>query len=191
MAEGSTNGKFSWVSGSAEAGTEFTANVAYYPYAEGMVLSGDQGYEISNVALPPTNFEKGFTVTVTTVDGCVAELVAPENEVKRSGILVMPELAVNALIPVTLETEAGMTDVGLNVTIDHEAVTGFYGMFLMPGVWENVKMSIEYGYFGFSDILAGAMGQELPCYLYEGQEVELKLSEFGIAPEYFEYDVYN
>ena len=179
------------MSGSAEAGTEFTANVAYYPYAEGMVLSGDQGYEISNVALPPTNFEKGFTVTVTTVDGCVAELVAPENEVKRSGILVMPELAVNALIPVTLETEAGMTDVGLNVTIDHEAVTGFYGMFLMPGVWENVKMSIEYGYFGFSDILAGAMGQELPCYLYEGQEVELKLSEFGIAPEYFEYDVYN
>ena len=128
------------MSGSAEAGTEFTANVAYYPYAESMVLSGDQGYEISNVALPPTNFEKGFTVTVTTVDGCVAELVAPENEVKRSGILVMPELAVNALIPVTLETEAGMTDVGLNVTIDHEAVTGFYGMFLMPGVWENVKL---------------------------------------------------
>ena len=52
--EGSTNGKFSWVSGSAEAGTEFTANVAYYPYAEGMVLSGDQGYEISNVVLPQT-----------------------------------------------------------------------------------------------------------------------------------------
>ena len=54
MAEGSTNEKFSWVSGSAEAGTEFTANVAYYPYAEGMVLSGDQGYEISNVVLPQT-----------------------------------------------------------------------------------------------------------------------------------------
>jgi hypothetical protein len=52
-------------------------------------------------------------------------------------------------------------------------------------------MYIEYGYFGFSDILAGAMGQELPCYLYEGQTYTGKLTEFGIAPEYFEYDMYN
>lgn len=143
------------------------------------------------VALPPTVFEKGFTATVTTVDGCVAELVAAENEVKRSGILVMPELAVKALVPVTVETESSMTEVELNIAIDHAEATGFYGMFMRPEMWTMVQEYIAMEMVSFGDILNGMMGMELPCLLYEGTTYTGKLSEFGIAPEYFEYDMYN
>ena len=143
------------------------------------------------IALPPMVFEKGFTVTATTVDGCVAELVAPENEVKRSGILVMPELEVKALVPVTFEAEEGMTDVVMNITIDHEAATGFYGMFMMEGMWESVLMMLDMGYFTFDTILAGGMGTELPCLLYEGTSYTGKLTELGIPAEYLAYDIYN
>lgn len=143
------------------------------------------------VALPPMVFENGFTATVTTVDGCVAELVAPAQEVKRSGILVMPELAVKALVPVTVETKPGMTEVELNIAIDHAEATGFYGMFMMEGMWENVLMMLDMEYFTFDHILAGGMGTELPCLLYEGTSYTGKLTEFGIPAEYFEYDMYN
>jgi hypothetical protein len=143
------------------------------------------------VALPPTVFEKGFTATVTTVDGCVAELVAAENEVQRSGILVMPELAVKALVPVTFETEPSMTEVELNIAIDHAEATGFYGMFMRPEMWTMVQEYIAMEMVSFGDILNGMMGMELPCLLYEGTTYTGKLSEFGIAPEYFEWDMYN
>lgn len=143
------------------------------------------------VALPPTVFEKGFTATVTTVDGCVAELVAAENEVQRSGILVMPELAVKALVPVTVETKSSMTEVELNIAIDHAEATGFYGMFMRPEMWTMVQEYIAMEMVSFGDILNGMMGMELPCLLYEGTTYTGKLSEFGIAPEYFEWDMYN
>lgn len=143
------------------------------------------------VALPPMVFENGFTATVTTVDGCVAELVAPAQEVKRSGILVMPELAVKALVPVTVETESSMTEVELNIAIDHAEATGFYGMFMRPEMWTMVQEYIAMEMVSFGDILNGMMGMELPCLLYEGTTYTGKLSEFGIAPEYFEYDMYN
>lgn len=143
------------------------------------------------VALPPMVFENGFTATVTTVDGCVAELVAPAQEVKRSGILVMPELAVKALVPVTVETESSMTEVELNIAIDHAEATGFYGMFMRPEMWTMVQEYIAMEMVSFDQILGGMMGMELPCLLYEGTTYTGKLSEFGIAPEYFEYDMYN
>lgn len=143
------------------------------------------------VALPPMVFENGFTATVTTVDGCVAELVAPAQEVKRSGILVMPELAVKALVPVTVETESSMTEVELNIAIDHAEATGFYGMFMRPEMWTRVQEYIAMEAVSFGDILNGMMGMELPCLLYEGTTYTGKLSEFGIAPEYFEWDMYN
>lgn len=143
------------------------------------------------VALPPMVFENGFTATVTTVDGCVAELVAPAQEVKRSGILVMPELAVKALVPVTVETKSSMTEVELNIAIDHAEATGFYGMFMRPEMWTMVQEYIAMEMVSFGDILNGMMGMELPCLLYEGTTYTGKLSEFGIAPEYFEWDMYN
>lgn len=143
------------------------------------------------VALPPMVFENGFTATVTTVDGCVAELVAPAQEVKRSGILVMPELAVKALVPVTVETESSMTEVELNIAIDHAEATGFYGMFMRPEMWTMVQEYIAMEAVSFADILSGMMGTELPCLLYEGTTYTGKLSEFGIAPEYLEWDMYN
>jgi hypothetical protein len=136
-------------------------------------------------------FENGFTATVTTVDGCVAELVAPAQEVKRSGILVMPELAVKALVPVTVETKSSMTEVELNIAIDHAKATGFYGMFMRPEMWTMVQEYIAMEIVSFDRILGGGMGMELPCLLYEGTTYTGKLSEFGIAPEYFEWDMYN
>lgn len=143
------------------------------------------------IALPPTVFENGFTVTATTLDGCVAELVAPKNEVKRSGILVMPELAVKAVVPMTFETEEGMTDVAMNITIDHEAATGFYGIFSRPEMWEMVQEYVANEWVAFSDILSGMMGTELPCLLYEGTEFSGNLSTFGIDEMYLEWGMDN
>ena len=158
-----------------------------------VVLDCGEGVQVSKegtnfvIALPPVKFENGFTVTVTYADGNTYTVEATDaNAVLRSGLLVMPEVTLPSL---KFSSESSMTDADLNVAL--EGYTGFYGMFLMPGMWENVVSMLEMGYFGFSDILSGMMGSELPCYLYEGQDVELKLSEFGIAPEYFEYDMYN
>lgn len=47
------------------------------------------------IAIPPTAFEKGFTVVVTTVDGGIAKLeTAKSNAVQRSYVHVMPEITV-------------------------------------------------------------------------------------------------
>ena len=47
------------------------------------------------IAIPPTAFEKGFTVVVTTVDGGIANLeTAKSNTVQRSYVHVMPEITV-------------------------------------------------------------------------------------------------
>lgn len=47
------------------------------------------------IALPPTAFEKGFTVVVTTVDGGIAKLeTAKSNAVQRSYVHVMPEIII-------------------------------------------------------------------------------------------------
>ena len=47
------------------------------------------------LAIPPTVFEKGFTVTVTTIDGGVAQLeTAKSNAVQRSYVHVMPETTI-------------------------------------------------------------------------------------------------
>ena len=158
-----------------------------------VVLDCGEGVQVSKegtnfvFALPPVKFEKGFTVTVTYADESTYTVEATTaNEVLRSGVLVMPEVTLPSL---TFSSVSSMTDVELNVAL--EGYTGFYGMFLMPGMWENVVAMLEMGYFGFSDILSGMMGSELPCYLYEGQTYTGKLTEFGIAPEYFEYDMYN
>ena len=47
------------------------------------------------IAIPPTAFEKGFTVVVTTADGGIAKLeTAQSNAVQRSYVHVMPEITV-------------------------------------------------------------------------------------------------
>ena len=47
------------------------------------------------IAIPPTAFEKGFTVVVTTVDGGIAKLeTSKSNTVQRSYVHVMPEITV-------------------------------------------------------------------------------------------------
>ena len=47
------------------------------------------------LAIPPTVFEKGFTVTVTTIDGGIAQLeTVKSNAVQRSYVHVMPETTI-------------------------------------------------------------------------------------------------
>ena len=162
-----------------------------------VVLDCGEGVQLSEtettafvLAVAPVKFENGFTVTVTYADGYTHTVeAAVANEVFRSGVLVMPEVALPVPPSVEFSYEAGMTDATLSVQL--EGYTGFYGMFMMEGMWENVLMMLDWGYFTFDTILAGGMGTELPCLLYEGTSYTGKLTELGIPAEYFEYDIYN
>ncbi len=166
-----------------------------------VVLDCGEGVQLSSeatnfvVALPPVEFEKGFTATVTYTNGKTYTVEATAaNEVLRSGILAMPEVELfvsETLGDVTLITSASMTEVSLKVAIENAEATGFYGMFMRPEMWTMVQEYIAMEAVSFADILSGMMGTELPCLLYEGTTYTGKLSEFGIAPEYLEWDMYN
>ena len=63
---------------------------------EGVQLSEDTAEEFV-VSIPPTQFAKGFTVSVIGAEGTVARIVTSKpNNVGRSYIHTMPELTVNA-----------------------------------------------------------------------------------------------
>ena len=151
------------------------------------------------MALPPTVFAEGFTVTIKTTDGGTANVVsALETEVKRSAILVMPELEVEGILPVTYDkvtvnAEPSMTDVEFTLTIDHNKVTGFYGMFVDKMMWDyGVRDMFATGYFPISMLLANQFAMDgVPCNEYKGTTYTGKLSEFGWAPEYLEWEMYN
>ena len=63
---------------------------------EGVHLSEDSATEFT-ISLPPTQFAKGFTVSIIGTDGTVGRIVtSKKNSVGRSFIHTMPELTVNA-----------------------------------------------------------------------------------------------
>ena len=76
------------------------------------------------IALPPTEFTEGFTITITDTEGNVETKTAKAaNTVKRSGILSMPEMALNKIVldfplmsSASLETE--FSQVVLAMTTD-------------------------------------------------------------------------
>ena len=85
------------VSSSSVPAFEFTS-----PSKEVILNCGTNGVtlkssEVTNfiISLPVVNFTKGFTVTITDIDGKTDELSTTNpNEIKRSGILKMPEKVV-------------------------------------------------------------------------------------------------
>ena len=162
-----------------------------------VVLECGEGVQLSEteatafvLAVAPVNFENGFTVTVTYVGGYTHTIeAAAANEVLRSGVLVMPEVALPTPPSLEFTYEAGMTDVALSVKV--EGYTGFYGIFSRPEMWDMVQEYVGQGWVSFGDILSGMMGTELPCLLYEGPEFTGNLSTFGIAEEYLEWGMDN
>ena len=163
---------------------------------------GEDGVQLGETAtdfyvtVPPVAFEEGFTVTVRTTDGGIAKYSTTEfNEVLRSGVLVMPEIAVKAFIPityddVTFETEAGMTDVVLSLSINNENVTGFYGIF-GPGMWTETILSIVSDQATFEKLLNnGFINEGFVANLYEGTTYNGPLSQFGVPEEYL-MDIQN
>lgn len=162
-----------------------------------VVLECGEGVQLSEteatafvLAVAPVNFENGFTVTVTYVGGYTHTIeAAAANEVLRSGVLVMPEVALPTPPSLDFTYEAGMTDVALSVKV--EGYTGFYGIFSRPEMWEMVLEYVGQGWVSFGDILSGMMGTELPCLLYEGPEFTGNLSTFGIDEMYLEWGMDN
>ena len=162
-----------------------------------VVLECGEGVQLSEteatafvLAVAPVNFENGFTVTVTYVGGYTHTIeAAAANEVLRSGVLVMPEVALPTPPSLDFTYEAGMTDVALSVKV--EGYTGFYGIFSRPDMWDMVQEYVGQGWVSFGDILSGMMGTELPCLLYEGPEFTGNLSTFGISEEYLEWGMDN
>ena len=163
---------------------------------------GEDGVQLGETAtdfyvtVPPVAFDEGFTVTVRTTDGGIAKYTTTEyNEVLRSGVLVMPEIAVKAFVPisyddVTFETEAGMTDVVLSVSINNENVTGFYGIF-GPGMWTETILGMVSDQATFEMLLNnGFINEGFVANLYEGTTYNGPLSQFGVPEEYL-MDIQN
>ena len=149
-----------------------------------VVLDCGEGVKLSSVAtnfvvaLPPVEFEKGFTATVTYTNGKTYTVEATAaNEVLRSGILAMPEVelwaSLDKLGDVTLAANPSMTDGVLNITVDNADATGFYGIFMSAMNWEAYgpmladPMMLEM-------VLAGQTIMDgLPGTLYEGKSYSL------------------
>lgn len=67
---------------------------------EGVALSGETSTDFL-LTLPPVLFDEGFTVTVTDADDKEYKIVAGiANEVRRSSVLVMPEVDLDEIEPV-------------------------------------------------------------------------------------------
>lgn len=170
---------------------------------EGVQLNSETATDFV-FAVAPTVFEYGFSVVIKDVDGNVYNASASdESEVKRSRILVMPELNVDELpmvpfvdVDVTVTSVPDITDVELSISLeteDDDVLEGFYGIFLQNGnAWDEIKYMIEeLGYFTFNDFLDGAMGSEVPVCLYTGTSYTGNLSEFGWTEEYLEEGDHN
>ena len=165
-----------------------------------LVLDCGEGVKLGNeatnfvFALPPVQFEKGFTVTVTYTNGKTYTVEAPANEVLRSGILVMPELTLYAaqetMGDVTLASNPGMTDVDLKISINNENATGFYAVYFQSESWDMFGPMLEDPEL-FAGVLSGMYSDMFPCLLYEGTSLSINLSQVGFSPEYLEYGYYN
>lgn len=160
-----------------------------------VVLDCGEGVQLSSeatnfvVALPPVEFEKGFTATVTYTNGKTYTVEATAaNEVLRSGILAMPEVELWAsaekLGDVTLATNPSMTEVALKLTIDNADATGFYGIFA-PGMWVDAILPMLSDPSEFNKLINnGYIMEGFVCNLYEGTTYNGPLSEFGVPVEY-------
>lgn len=140
------------------------------------------------LALPPTVFADGFTVSIATAEGDNYNVTADvANEVKRSSVLVMPVVNVDELVsPISFSAEASASDAKLSITLNQEGVVGFYGLFAPKEYWDGYGSYLldpsffQWFVFGF-DTFDISMYYEmgiLGCY-YDGTTYNGTLSAFG------------
>ena len=161
---------------------------------EGVTLKADEATEFY-VALPPTEFEAGFTVTVVDVDNKQYKVTAPASEknvIERSKILVMPAVDVDAIVsPVDFAVVPSLTDAELDITLNEATATGFYGIFASAENWAGYSSMFNVPEY-FEMLITGQLGDMgVPCYLYTGKTFSGNLSEFGWSELYMEYGYKN
>ena len=116
--------------------------------AAAVVLDCGEGVQLSEteatsfiLALPPVQFTEGFTVTILDADNLVYTVVNEvENEVLRSGILVMPELTLDVKdgVPVP-EPEPVISEWGLVGSFQGWDVANSMDMFCIADDWSVIK----------------------------------------------------
>lgn len=163
-----------------------------YPLFTSVTLDCGEGVKLNasnptafHIALPPTEFSTGFSVTLVDSENNVYKFAtAVENTVSRSTILAMPTVDVDLLTPpVDFEATSSLLDVNLEFTVNDEEVTGFYGIFAAQDMWSSVA-SMFVDPDSFASLLAGGYVYDgLPCFLYEGREYVGSLSEFGLSDD--------
>lgn len=171
-------------------------------YVSSVTLDCGEGVELNEntatefiIALPETEFENGFTVTLTDTEYNVLKFQAPaseKNHIERSAILVMPELDVETLTQdVDFKAVPALNDITLDIEVNIDGSDGFYGSVIDEFMWNmNIKPMIEYGQFDVNSLVSNAyaMGGAPACKYtnYSGSIVE-----FGWTEELLSYDMYN
>lgn len=147
------------------------------------------------IALPPTTFENGFTVTVIDNNNKQYKINARASEnnvIERSKILVMPEVDVDDIVsPVDLVSVPGITDAELEITLNETDAVGFYGIYSSAENWAGYRaMFTQTEYFDML-ISGGLIDMGVPCTYYEGKSFEGSLAEFGYSSEYLDMGYVN
>ncbi len=161
---------------------------------EGVELDSDIATDFY-IALPPTKFEGGFTVTVVDVDNKQYNIKAAASDVnviERSKILVMPEVDVDEIVsPVDFAAIPGMTDAELSITLNEEDAVGFYGIYSSAENWAGYSAMFAVPEY-FEMLIGGEMASMgVPCNYYEGKSFTGNLVEFGFSEEYLDYGYVN
>lgn len=167
------------------------------------------------IALPPTVFTKGFTVTVTDYDGNIYEIKTDkENEVIRSSLLVMPEVTLGDYGQE--ESDDRWVDLGLSVlwaaynvgASSPEVYGGYYAWGETEEksdyTWENNYKYAEKYYYGSGPYdwfwVGSFIGEEISGTQYDVAHVKwgggARMPTFEEVKELvnncsFEYGTYN
>lgn len=161
---------------------------------EGVILSADEATDFY-VALPPTAFESGFTVSVADADNKLYVVKAPASEknvIERSKVLVMPVVDVDAIVsPVDFSYVAGTTDAELNITLNDATATGFYGIYASAEEWASYRAMLDEYFEALITCQLPDMGANIPGNLYTGKSFSGNLTEFGWPDEYLEMGAVN
>lgn len=161
---------------------------------EGVELNENTATEFI-IALPATDFEEGFTVTVNDVEGNLLKFhskASVKNYIERSRVLVMPELNVESLTQdVDFKAVPSMTDITLDIKVNIEGANGFYGSVVDEFMWNmNIKSMIDNGAFNVNKFVSNeyVMGGAPACKYttYSGSMVT-----FGWTEEWQSYEMYN
>lgn len=144
-----------------------------------------------------TNCDAGnpdnFDLRATSFNGTVAELaynadfnaeyvvwaIIPEWTedwtVANPNDFVMVYHQMNAM---NFEAVADVVDADLSIELLDTKANGFYAFYVSP-YNEWVLEGLQMGNFAMEQLLSGAFGNEMPCILYEGTTLNVKLSEIG------------